>query len=258
MDKGIPIRAISRGFAVLQAINRGQSLSMMEIARASEVPYPTACRIIQTLLHEGLIEREPSRKRYRPTALVQSLSHGFQGDAQLVHAARQHLVALTGEVGWPITLSTKVGHSMVVRDSTHALTAMTFNEYFPGFTIPILGSAAGHAYLAHIEDDVRQELFRSINLVPTEQNTHVLDLLANSGLMEQIREDGYATRDYNQFTRNPGKTSSIAVPIIKKDGVVMGSITLAFFATAIRMEDAIEAFAPKLKATAQAVTKGLE
>src|SRR3546814_8763270 len=83
LERGIPIRSISRAIAVLQAINRGGSLTMMEIARASAVPYPTACRIVQTLLHEGLVERESARKRYQPTALVQTLAHGFQG-----HGAR--------------------------------------------------------------------------------------------------------------------------------------------------------------------------
>ena len=75
MEKGVPIRSVSRSIAVLRAINQRGSLSMMEIARTASVPYPTACRIIQTLLHEGLVEQEPSRKNYRPTALVQSLAH---------------------------------------------------------------------------------------------------------------------------------------------------------------------------------------
>ena len=61
MEKGVPIRSITRSIAALKAINRHGSLSMMEIAKASEVPYPTACRIVQTLLYEGLIEQEPAR-----------------------------------------------------------------------------------------------------------------------------------------------------------------------------------------------------
>lgn len=119
MEKGVPIRALSRGLAVLQAINRGGSLSMVEISRTAEVPYPTACRIVQTLQVEGLIEQEPSRKRYRPTAMVQTLAHGFEGHSALTAVARPFLVELTREIGWPITLSTLVGHSMVMRDSTH-------------------------------------------------------------------------------------------------------------------------------------------
>src|SRR3546814_10891445 len=35
LERGIPIRSISRAIAVLQAINRGGSITMMEIARAS-------------------------------------------------------------------------------------------------------------------------------------------------------------------------------------------------------------------------------
>ena len=55
----------------------------MDIAKRAKVPYPTACRIVQTLLHEGLIEREPARKHYRPTPLIQSLSNGFRVTAGL-------------------------------------------------------------------------------------------------------------------------------------------------------------------------------
>ncbi len=253
MEKGVPIRSLSRGIAVLQAVNRGSALSMMEIARSSEVPYPTACRIVQTLLHEGLVEREPSRKRYRPTALVQALAHGFQGDAKLVQASRAHIVELTRQVGWPISLSTQVGHSMVIRDSTHALTTLTFNHYHPGYTVPILETAAGLVYLASIGDEDRHDLIRALKLLPRRANMNVIDLLENSTLAEDIRRDGYATRRYNQFTNNPGKTSSIAVPIVSPRGIVAGALTLAFFASATRMRDAVAQFVAPLSAAAQAI-----
>jgi IclR family transcriptional regulator, mhp operon transcriptional activator len=79
MEKGVPIRAISRGLAVLQTVNQHGSLTMMEIAQTSRVPYPTACRIVQTLLHEGMLEREPGRKTYRATSLVLTLASGYMG-----------------------------------------------------------------------------------------------------------------------------------------------------------------------------------
>ena len=253
MEKGVPIRSLSRGLAVLQAVNRGSALSMMEIARSSEVPYPTACRIVQTLLHEGLVEREPSRKRYRPTALVQALAHGFQGDAKLVRVSRAHIVDLTRRVGWPISLSTYVGHTMVIRDSTHALTALTFNHYHPGFTLPILECAAGLTYLANVSEEGRRDLIRALKLLPRRANIHVLDLIENGSLVEDIRRDGYAARGFNQFTNNPGKTSSIAVSILDSEGKALGALTLAFFASATRMNDAIAKFVEPLTATAAAI-----
>ena len=176
MEKGVPIRSLSRGIAVLQAINRGQSLSMMAIAKTSEVPYPTACRIVQTLVHEGLIEREPARKRYRPTALVQTLAHGFQGHAQLVQMARPHIVELTRRAGWPVSLATHVGHSMIIRDSTHSLTALTFNAYYPGYALPILECASGLAFMSHMADEERADLLNALKLMPKRSTSHVIDL----------------------------------------------------------------------------------
>lgn len=257
MEKGVPIRALSRGLAVLQAINRGNSLSMMEIAKTSEVPYPTACRLVQTLVHEGLIEREPARKRYRPTALTQTLAHGFQGHAGLVVASRPHIVELTRQVGWPISLATHVGHSMVIRDSTHALTALTFNNYYPGYALPVLECAAGLVYLAHIDAEERDDILRTLKLMPKMENAHSLKLIEEGVQIAEILAQGYATRGNNRFTNNPGKTSSIAVPIYES-GHVAGTLTLAFFSSATKMGDATRQFVEPLKRTASAIEAELQ
>lgn len=256
MNNGIPIRSLSRGLSVLQAINRGGSLTLMQIARASQVPYPTASRLVQSLIHEGLIEQEPNRKRYRPTALVQTLSNGFQGDGILVQAARPHIIELTRSVGWPITLSTRVGHSMVIRDSTHSITTATFNAYYPGYSMPILEAAAGHVTLAYMSDEDREQLLQSMKLLPRIDAPEVLAMFQNEGLAERIRAAGYAVRLFNQFTANPGKTSSIAVPILR-DGEVAGALTLAIFARAAKMDEAAGGFLGPLLETAAAIARSL-
>lgn len=151
----VPIRAITRAIAVLTAINRGGSITMAEISKATEIPYATTFRIVQTLLHEGLIESEPARKRYRATSLAQTLSMGFQQEDELVAAARSHIEKLCHEIGWPLSLATRVGTRMIVRDSTHKLTSLTFTNYYPGFTMPIAECATGKAYLAFCEADER-------------------------------------------------------------------------------------------------------
>jgi IclR family mhp operon transcriptional activator len=138
MERGVPIRAVCRAISILQEINQMGSLTMMQIAKRGGIPYPTACRIVQTLIHEGLIEQEPARKYYRPTAMVQSLSQGFQADSLLVERGRRHIRALTQKVGWPVSLTVRIGTHMVVRDSTHADTSLTFERYYPGFRLPLM------------------------------------------------------------------------------------------------------------------------
>lgn len=255
-DRGIPIRSISRALAVLQAVNRGRSLTMMEIAHASGVPYPTACRIVQTLLHEGMIEREATRKRYQPTALVETLAHGFQGHGALVRVARPHMAQLTRDFGWPLSLTTHVGSSMVLRESTHAQTSLTFNAYFQGFAMPILDCAAGLVYLAYADPTERDGILDTLRYKTDPETRHMLKFTREGRLLHDIRDAGYAARVFNRFTQNPGKTSSLATPIFDKEKIT-GALTVAFFSAALTMEAAVEQLLPKLKATSDAISKDL-
>ena len=255
LEKGVPIRSITRAIAALKAINRSGSLSMMEISKAAEVPYPTACRIVQTLLYEGLIEQEPSRKRYRPTAMVQTLAHGFQSDDRLVTAARTHIVELTARVGWPISIAVRVGRNMMLRDSTHANTSLTFEHYYPGFTVPVLDSASGKLSMAFAEDEDRKSILRWMNV----SQDIDLDYLKSAEMsldIERIRTLGYAVQGRNHFNLTPGKTCSIAVPIFDC-GRFEAAMTMVFFVSAMRLEKALEQYLDDLKDTAARISADL-
>lgn len=250
------IRSISRAIHVLQAVNRAGSLTMMEICRGVAIPYPTACRIVDTLIQEGLIEREPARKRYRATALVRTLSVGFQDEDMLVAVARPHIVALCRRHGWPISIATRVGHLMMVRDSTHKLTSLTFHNYAPGYTLPILQCSTGKAYVAFCDAEDRRMIFESMAQLDGPAERFGQMLLRDDTSLAEVRERGYATQARNLYTAVPGKTSSIAVPIIS-DGQVRGALALIFFAAAMSMPRAIDLFVDSLNETAAAITAEL-
>jgi len=257
MERGVPIRAISRGLAVLATVNRDGPISMMGIARAAQVPYPTACRIIQTLLHEGLVEKEPARKRYRVTSLVQTLSTGFQSEDQLVSAARSHIEKLCLEVGWPISIATRVGTRMMVRDSTHKMTSLTFSHYFPGYTLPIAECATGKVHLAFCDAEERKAILGGLQAVETEASHMGLVLMGDDYMLNKIRHDGYALQIRNVYNADPGKTSSIAVPLIDVNERLIGSLALIFFASAMKSEEAVAKFLVPIQKTAKAISKSL-
>lgn len=256
MEKGVPIRSITRAIAALKAVNRHGSLSMMEIAKAVHVPYPTACRIVQTLLYEGLIEQEPARKRYRPTAMVQTLAHGFQHDSSLVQVARPHIVALTRQVGWPISIAIRVGRNMMLRDSTHANTSLTFEQYYPGFTLPILESASGKLSMAFADPEEREAVLKWL-WVSQEIDAEYLAGAETSLDVEKIRAQGYAVQGRNHFNLTPGKTSSIAVPIFLQ-GRFEAAMTMVFFVTAMKIDLALQRYLETLKDTAAAISRDLD
>lgn len=253
MEKGVPIRSISRSLAVLRAVNRAGSLSMMEIAQVSKIPYPTACRIVQTLVQEGMLEREPARKNYRPTVLVQSLSHGFQDHSGLTDIARPHLLGLTKTHLWPVSLVTRVGQMMIVRDCTHAISPMAMENYYPGATFPLLECASGHVYLAYCDEDERAQLLKAPPATEFPVDPTVLSQFQSGFLPSEIRKDGYATRGRNRFTTTPGRTSSIAAPILC-DGKVVAALTFIVFANAMKLSDAVARYSPDLLAAAQQIS----
>jgi IclR family mhp operon transcriptional activator len=251
MDKGVPIRSISRSIAVLQVINRLGALSMTAIGRHSGIPYPTACRIVQTLMFEGLIEQEPSRKRYRATALVKSLAHGYQPQDQLVDVGRDHLRDMTRKFGWPVSITVRVGSRMVVLDSTHGETSLTFERYFAGFTLPVMGSASGRLCLAFMTGDEREEL---VQWAPMSGETEAP--LLDEAALQAVRTDGYAALDWGLHNRTPGKTSSIAVPIFR-EGVFESALTMIYFSVALRQEQAVQLYLPMLLDKARRISAAL-
>jgi len=254
MERGFPIRSVSRSIAVLRAINQGEWLTLMEISKAVDLPYPTTFRIIQTLTHEGLVVCEPGRKRYRVTALVQSLAAGYSDNGRLVALARPHLVGLTHKHAWPVSLTTHVGRHMIVRDSTHTLSSLTFSNYAPGYTLPLLECASGHAFLANVDDEKLAGLLSGLETY--ERRTPLLDIFKTPRLVQNIRDNGYATWERNPHTPFPGKTSSIAVPVFE-DGQVSASLTLVFFSSALSMAEAVKRYVDDLKQAAAALTEQL-
>lgn len=252
MDQDNGIRSISRALAVLKAINRTGALTLTEIALATGVPYPTALRIVRALVAEGVIEREPHRKRYRPTALIQSLSYGFQNHDRLVLTARPHIVALTQQVHWPISIVTRVGNAMVVRDSTSTQTPLTFNHYFPGWQVPLTVSASGRAFLAHSSPAIRKELIAHYRTDATGAEAERLTAFDEQGEAERIVAAGFAAVARTGYSANPGRTSSIAVPLFIGEELA-GTVTLVFFAAAMPLAQAVERFVQPMQETARKI-----
>ena len=231
------------------------SLTMMQIAKRGCIPYPTACRIVQTLIHEGLIEQEPARKYYRPTALVQSLSQGFQADSLLVDRGRRYIKALTQKIGWPVSLTVRIGTNMVVRDSTHGDTSLTFERYYPGYRLPLMDCASGRVCLAQMLPEELDRVMNWVSLVgaPSEQEQTAY---VSVNTLNKIRDEGYAAIGWGQHNLTPGKTSSIAVPIFR-DGKFEAALTLIYFAAAMKQGEAVERYMADLKATAEAISAEL-
>lgn len=243
MERGVPVRSICRSIAVLQCINRAGEIAIMDISRLTELPYPTVFRIIQTLMHEGLIECEPLRKRYRATCKVESLAAGYREDGPLLAAAGDSLVDLTRRHNWPVTLSSAVGTSIVVRACTHDISPLIFSHYYRGDVFPLLECAPGHVQLAFTDEASREGLLRALET--QYRHSVALDMFRSGRMTRRIREDGYAAVDRTTHTKDPGKTSSISVPVPLAAGK-LAHLSINFFATSLSVPEAVQRYLSSL------------
>jgi IclR family transcriptional regulator, mhp operon transcriptional activator len=255
MERDAGVRAIGRGLAVLRAINQNAPLDLTSIAKATGLPYPTVCRVVETLVDEGMIEREPCRKRYRPTSLVQTLSQGFRPEDQLVIAAEAPIHDVTREVLWPLTICSRVGSNMIIRASSHRISPKTLNHYYPGYSIPILGCSAGIAYLAFCGDGERE-----IVLDALEQGGEIGGSYGRRSIertFAEVRKRGFAQTERCQNNANPGKTSSIAAPFFLQ-GECAGAVTLTVYSSVMTAAEAAEHYSATVSELAQRISRRLD
>ncbi len=226
---------------------------MMGAARAASIPYPTACRVVQTLLHEGFIESVPNTKHYRPTALAHTLSNGYKFDNSLVIAARPVIEELTRRVLWPISIATRVGMKMMIRDSTYGMTSLAFTNFYPGDSIPLFSSASGKVHLAFCDTVERESILQGLRDFGDSDDKAMALFSEARQHADRIHENGFATHERNKHVDPPGKTSSISVPIFA-GATYVATLNLIFFASAMSMKAALEKYLPELLDASRDIT----
>lgn len=254
-EKGVPIRSVSRTLAVLKLINRHDGISMKFIAESIGVPYPTAVRIVRTLIFEGMVRRDDKKMLYRVAPLAKSLSCGIKSSDKMVSAARPLMTKITNDLGWPVVLGRRVGAYIVIEDSTHELTTQTFSEYAPGFTLPLQSSASGLLYLAHCSEELRASILEELKTRFMDDPLSSAKSFFNPSkeAFEEIRSQGYAIYWQNPYTKDPGKTSAFAVPIFLNEKMI-GTLALVYFSSAMNAQQAVESFYKRLSQAADKIS----
>lgn len=210
--------------AILELLNRQPFTRVADLQTATGLPAPTIVRILETLSALGYIEQVGRMVGYRLTEKVRDLSAGFTGLSEIFSRARDALLNVTSDLGWPAALATLDGTTMVVRLSTipespfsHA--ANTLNK-----RLDLLTRAHGRAYLAFCQSDERRCLYR--RLCEVELSRLTVDELAArmEPILRQARHLGYAERAHEIDPQ----TSTLAVPVVD-DGHIVATLGVTFF-----------------------------
>lgn len=240
------VRALNRGIAVLQELNRVGSARPVDVAQAVGIDRTTAYRLLATLADAGLVRENGDTRAYVLTERVRGLSDGFTERDRMTQVVTAHLGALFQKVVWPTDFATFERGAMVIRETTHRFSPYSVHRAMIGQPRPLLTSALGRAALAGATPAGRRTMLE----IAAGQRT--LGDLQPHRLDETIERllEGYARRGY-AFSVGGSDSRISAIAVAVPNAAAAAAVNLVFFSSAMRVEAAADRFLSPLKHCAE-------
>lgn len=253
------VRGLARGLQVLRALNAMEDghATSQQLADLTGLHRTTVRRLLETLMEEGFVRRSTSDDSFRLTLAVRSLSEGFTDTERIATVAPPIMGQLLQRVAWPSDLTTPDGDAMIIRETTHRFSRLSFHRAMVGRRLPMLLTAAGRAYFATCPDEEREdilELLRSGAGGDEQQAFARNDALVRK-LIRRVRDDGFGS-NHGDWTAQ-AKIGAVAVAI-SADERVIASLNVIFLSRAVRLEDAVRRYVPELQKAALDIAEALK
>ena len=259
MTKYTSVRGLSRGLQVLQALNSMDSgrATSQQISDLTGLHRTTTRRLLETLLEEGFVRRSASDDSFRLTLQVRSLSEGFTDNERIAMIAPPIMGRLLQRVAWPSDLTTPDGDAMIIRETTHRFSPLSFHRSMVGRRLPILLTAAGRAYFATCPDGEREDildLLRSGAGGDEQKGLASNDELVKK-LVKRVRADGFGS-NHGDWTAQ-SKIGAVAVAIVSRERV-LGSLNVVFLSRAVSLAEAKRRYVPDLQTAVREMVAAFE
>ncbi len=242
------IEALARGLDVIRAFGPRQPvMSLAAVAAASDLPRPTARRILLTLEQLGYV-RQAETAGYELTPRVLDLGMSYVLSRGLWEVARPHMESLVAKTRESTTIAQLDG-SDIVYVARVAVPKIVTLAVTIGTRFPALQTSLGKVLLAALPpaeaERVLAEPSRS-GITPRWQP----DAAERAAALREVRARGWALTD-EQLA--PG-IRSVAVPLRDGDGRVIAAMNVNSHAAETPLDVLIGAHLPLLLQTAGAIS----
>ena len=144
---------------------------------------------------------------------------------------------------------------MVVRETTHRFSRLSFHRAMVGRRLPLLLTASGLTWLAFAPDAERDAILSMLAARPEAEYQLAREPERLAAILARTRQNGYG--ENFRGWRQEEKIASIAVPI-RSEQRVIGCLNLVYMASAMTIEQAAEKHLPALQKVAKQIEDGVE
>ena len=231
-----------------QVASFGRPVRFSELLETSPYPKATLYRFVQTLTNQRMLSLDPDRGTYAPGVRLVRLAHAAWQTASLAPLARAEIDKLSAEVGETVHLA-QLDHAQVIyvdkRNATNPVPM--FSQ--AGKVGPAYCTGVGKAMMAYLPEDELTPVLEQQSYHKFTDTTHTsADSLRTE--LNDIRTNGYG---FDREEHEPG-IICVALPILTANGRVLGALSVT--STTARTNLAgLEGLAPRIKATAQAISQ---
>jgi DNA-binding IclR family transcriptional regulator len=181
------VQAVDRAVALLKAVASSERpATSIELAHACDLNRSTAWRLLATLEHHGLVEREPATQRYCLGYAAMQLA-GTTGRDALVRHARPTLARFCEATGELVTLAVVQRFELLYVDQVDPPNSI--GPDWLGRALPLHATSAGKTYLAWLSEAERDAI------LPDELERYTPATITDRDRLEaelaKIRRDGY-------------------------------------------------------------------
>lgn len=142
------VQSVDRAVELLEAVAAGEPASAPALADRCGLNRSTAWRLLATLEHHGLVDRDPATNRYAVGHALLRLASAV-GHEPLVRRAHPILRRLAAATGETVNLAVARRLELVYVDQVQAPHVMTAD--WLGRTSPLHATSAGKAFLASLD-----------------------------------------------------------------------------------------------------------
>lgn len=248
------IKSLSKGLAVLVAVNEMAPVRVSSLVEQTGLPKPTLIRILNTLVAEGYLVSRPREEGggYTPTPKVRLLSSAFAEGTLLTQVAQPVLHNLCEMTKWPTDLLVRDGVSMVI-EASNRLVAPIGLKRFEQKRFPIINSSSGHAYLASLPEVESQEVITSALAHGMPGGAARVTELQVSASIEEAREQGYVTWEYDAPIQG---TRVYSLSVVDR-GLPIAVLTLITLRDVVARETFEAELLPEMREAAAQIAEGV-
>jgi IclR family pca regulon transcriptional regulator len=240
------VESLDRGLRLLQSFGeRAAPMTLSEIAVAAALPRATARRILFTLQHAGYVASDG--KQFALTPHVLTLAGAYLRSnpiAAVLQPVLDHIAVAAQEIS---SLAVLDGDD-VVFIARGSPTRILSGGVDIGYRLPSFCTAVGRAILGRLDDGaLKARLAAMKREVLTPQTVTDPKRLLAAIVADRTRGYSLVDREAEPHFR------SIAVPVRRYDGVIVGAINIGAHVDRISAEEMIKRFLPLLREGASSV-----